>query len=119
MRGETSCSRSWSPTWEITRKKSSAAIRSRAKGDCPQDQIEAQGLLDFDISITLHRDRPSTFGLGQGFFKINLIRWAPGFSVVRSTRSQPVMDTQQIITIGTPFIVFGAVFVVLVLIWEK
>ena len=29
------------------------------------------------------------------------------------------MDTQQIITIGTPFIVFGALFVVLVLIWEK
>ena len=29
------------------------------------------------------------------------------------------MDTQQIITIGTPFIVFGAVFVVLVLIWKK
>ena len=29
------------------------------------------------------------------------------------------MDTQQIITIGTPFLVFGALFVALVLIWEK
>ena len=29
------------------------------------------------------------------------------------------MDTQSLITIGTPFMVFGAVFVVLILVWEK
>ncbi|QNI94392.1 hypothetical protein SynA15127_01312 [Synechococcus sp. A15-127] len=39
--------------------------------------------------------------------------------MVRSIRTQLEMDTQQIITIGTPFLVFGALFVVLVLIWEK
>ncbi|MBL6801456.1 MAG: hypothetical protein ISQ52_00025 [Synechococcus sp. BS307-5m-G38] len=36
--------------------------------------IEASGLLDFDVSITLHMDRKSSFGLGLGFFKANLIR---------------------------------------------
>ena len=29
------------------------------------------------------------------------------------------MDTQSLITIGTPFLVFGAVFVVLILVWDK
>ena len=48
--------------------------QDQSRGRLSRDQIEAQGLLDFDISITLHRDRPSTFGLGKGFFKINLIR---------------------------------------------
>jgi len=28
------------------------------------------------------------------------------------------METQTLITIGTPFLVFGAVFVVLILIWD-
>ena len=36
--------------------------------------IEQNGLLDFDISITLHRDKKQSFGLGQGFFKANIIR---------------------------------------------
>ena len=36
--------------------------------------IEQNGLLDFDISITLHRDKKQSFGLGLGFFKVNLIR---------------------------------------------
>ena len=48
--------------------------QEQSRGRLCRDQIEAQGLLDFDVSITLHRDQPSTFGLGQGFFKINLIR---------------------------------------------
>ena len=48
--------------------------QAQSSGRLSRDQIEAEGLLDFDISITLHRDRPSTFGLGKGFFKINLIR---------------------------------------------
>ena len=29
------------------------------------------------------------------------------------------MNTQSLITIGTPFLVFGAVFVVLILVWDK
>ena len=36
--------------------------------------IEQSGLLDFDISITLHRDKKQSFGLGLGFFKANIIR---------------------------------------------
>ena len=36
--------------------------------------IESHGLLDFDLSITLHLDRKQGFGLGPGFFKANLIR---------------------------------------------
>jgi len=39
-----------------------------------QQQLEEEGLLDFDVAITLHRDRDSDFGLGSGFFKANLIR---------------------------------------------
>ena len=31
-------------------------------------------LLDFDISITLHRDKKQSFGLGLGFFKATIIR---------------------------------------------
>lgn len=37
-------------------------------------KIEQNGLLDFDISITLHRDKKQSFGLGLGFFKANIIR---------------------------------------------
>ena len=48
--------------------------QEQSRGRLSRDQIEAQGLLDFDVSITLHRDRSSSFGLGHGFFKINLIR---------------------------------------------
>ena len=36
--------------------------------------IEQSDLLDFDVAITLHRDRSSSFGLGFGFFKANIIR---------------------------------------------
>ena len=36
--------------------------------------METSGLLDFDVSITLHIDRKTSFGLGLGFFKANLIR---------------------------------------------
>ena len=39
-----------------------------------RQQLESQGLLDFDVAITLHRDRGGDFGLGSGFFKANLIR---------------------------------------------
>jgi len=39
-----------------------------------REQLEQQGLLDFDVAITLHRDRNGNFGLGSGFFKANLIR---------------------------------------------
>ena len=37
-------------------------------------EIQSNGLMDFDISITLHCDRRSGYGLGDGFFKANLIR---------------------------------------------
>ncbi len=39
-----------------------------------KEQIEESGLLDFDVAITLHRDRKPSFGLGFGFFKANIIR---------------------------------------------
>ena len=39
-----------------------------------REAIEAHGLLDFDLSITLHQDKKQSFGLGSGFFKANLIR---------------------------------------------
>ena len=36
--------------------------------------IEQSDLLDFDVAVTLHRDQSSSFGLGFGFFKANMIR---------------------------------------------
>ena len=36
--------------------------------------METSGLLVFDVSITLHIDRKTSFGLGLGFFKASLIR---------------------------------------------
>ena len=36
--------------------------------------IEESDLLDFDVAVTLHRDKSSSFGLGFGFFKANMIR---------------------------------------------
>ena len=39
-----------------------------------RSDIEKSDLLDFDVSITLHRDKSSSFGLGSGFFKANMIR---------------------------------------------
>ena len=38
-----------------------------------QDIVQG-GLLDFDIAITLHRDKKQSFGLGLGFFKATIIR---------------------------------------------
>ena len=39
-----------------------------------REDIEQSDLLDFDIAVTLHRDQSSSFGLGFGFFKANMIR---------------------------------------------
>ena len=39
-----------------------------------REEIEQSDLLDFDVSVTLHRDQSSAFGLGFGFFKANMIR---------------------------------------------
>ena len=39
-----------------------------------REDIEESDLLDFDVAVTLHRDKSSTFGLGFGFFKANMIR---------------------------------------------
>jgi len=38
------------------------------------EDIEQSDLLDFDVAVTLHRDQSSSFGLGIGFFKANMIR---------------------------------------------
>lgn len=54
------------------------AIIERFEASHPQglsrEQLEQQRLLDFDVAITLHRDRDGHFGLGSDFFKANLIR---------------------------------------------
>ena len=92
--------------------------QEQSQGRLSRDQIEAQGLLDFDISITSQRSAIN-LRTRSGLFQDQpdpLRRLAFGGTFNPVT---PEMDTQQIITIGTPFIVFGAVFVVLVLIWEK
>ena len=39
-----------------------------------REDIEQSDLLDFDVSVTLHRDQSSSFSLGFGFFKANIIR---------------------------------------------
>ena len=39
-----------------------------------REEIEQFQLMDFDVSITLHCDQQSSFGLGTGFFKANIIR---------------------------------------------
>ena len=39
-----------------------------------REDIEQSDLLDFDVSVTQHRDQSSSFGLGFGFFKANMIR---------------------------------------------
>ena len=39
-----------------------------------REDIEQSDLLDFDVSVTLHRDQSSSFGLGFGFFKANMVR---------------------------------------------
>ena len=39
-----------------------------------REDVEQSDLLNFDVSITLHRDQSSSFGLGFGFFKANMIR---------------------------------------------
>ena len=39
-----------------------------------REDIELSDLLDFDVAVTLHRDQSSSFGLGFGFFKANMIR---------------------------------------------
>ena len=39
-----------------------------------REDIEHSDLLDFDVSVTLHRDQSSSFDLGFGFFKANMIR---------------------------------------------
>ena len=39
-----------------------------------REDIEQSDLLDFDVAVTLHRDKKSSFGLGMGFFKANVIR---------------------------------------------
>ena len=49
-------------------------FETRQPGVLTKEELRNQGLLDFDVAITLHRDRKGNFGLGSGFFKANLIR---------------------------------------------
>ena len=49
-------------------------FEAEESGGLTREQLEKHGLLDFDVAITLHRDRGGHFGLGSGFFKANLIR---------------------------------------------
>ena len=42
--------------------------------DLKREDIEQSDLLDFDVAVTLHLDKSSSFGLGFGFFKANIIR---------------------------------------------
>ena len=49
-------------------------FESKSQFKISKEDIEENGLLDFDVSITLHRDRKPSFGLGFGFFKANIIR---------------------------------------------
>ena len=39
-----------------------------------REDIEQSDLLDFDVAVTLHRDQSSSYGLGFGFFKANMMR---------------------------------------------
>ena len=54
------------------------SIIDRFEADNPfhlkRGDIEQSDLLDFDVGITLLRDKSSSFGLGFGFFKANMIR---------------------------------------------
>ena len=43
-------------------------FEAEESGGLTREQLEKHGLLDFDVAITLHRDRGGNFGLGSGFF---------------------------------------------------
>ena len=51
-----------------------ARYLEQREGQMPQELIEAEGLMDFEVAITFLKDKPKGFGLGLGFFKANLIR---------------------------------------------
>ena len=51
-----------------------ARYLEQREGQMPQELIEAEGLMDFELAITFLKDKPKGFGLGLGFFKANLIR---------------------------------------------
>ena len=44
-------------------------FEAEESGGLTGNSLEKHGLLDFDVAITLHRDRDGHFGLGSGFFK--------------------------------------------------
>ena len=51
-----------------------ARYLEREQSKLSRAEIEQYQLMDFDVSITLHCDQRSSFGLGLGFFKANMIR---------------------------------------------
>ena len=59
---------------EINKEKIIEQFENENSHGITRNEISQSGLLDFDVSITLHRDKKQSFGLGLGFFKANILR---------------------------------------------
>ena len=59
---------------EINKEKIIEQFENENSHGITRNEINQIGLLDFDVSITLHRDKKQSFGLGLGFFKANILR---------------------------------------------
>ena len=47
---------------------------ARSEGQAPLTELEEAGLLDVEVAITFLQDKRSGFGMGKGFFGMNLIQ---------------------------------------------
>ena len=59
---------------EINKEKIIEQFENENSHGITRNEINQLGLLDFDVSITLHCDKKQSFGLGLGFFKANILR---------------------------------------------
>ena len=59
---------------EINKEKIIEQFENENSHGITRNEINKLGLLDFDVSITLHRDKKQSFGLGLWFFKANILR---------------------------------------------
>ena len=59
---------------EINKEKIIEQFENENSHSITRNEINQFRLLDFDVSITLHRDKKQSFGLGLGFFKANILR---------------------------------------------
>jgi hypothetical protein len=59
---------------EINKEKIIEQFENENSHGITRNEINQFRLLDFDVSITLHRDKKQSFGLGLGFFKANILR---------------------------------------------